>query len=701
MTAISYLQIQVGYLTSWSFPTAYLDTFKSWLRVLSFELLEFRIPVLVTPLIQFVAAALFVVMFISMDYRDLATFRNFAVHLYRQSRLTFFKKRRSISPEHCKQGEEDVFEVTACDTCKITHVKRILSRDNIAPDTSFSVTEPYDDSNTVFSRKSPQAAMEYAMNIKNKLRRSDAALESKLQDPKSANTKCKTCDEQLIPRYFADDYFGEDTEYSPFCTTHNCGLRLTMVPRGECRTACERFHTALTFDMKPSTKGPKWGDVIQVWQCAFPGCQHYICLDCGTERMSTLRSLYEKLNAQMPFIIVMVAMMLYVPVVKTTMMVILCHPVFQCAFTSCFERPDVFFSIMFAGSMSMMFFVGFLMPVQMMFAAFRRRELIRSDISINSSWDSLKSWISMRGYARWITGKSQNKEKKSSGKSAAEFQRFILLSDNMGLSTMTKIYAMFRPRYMVIGPIFQQSIKLGITLCCVLLETNSTEQLAFTGALEALNCLFILISQPFSSPGIQRVSAFGSMHQVGLITLSAFYRVALFDNDEDAQVIIAALMFVFSFSFILVILHTLYQLETHTAIAQLVRDTWKGFYPDEFEFQPVGCGVKFYVGPRSTRQYLGYPVIHGQNIVMKDDPTIGGIVAGTAGGPNCVLYWKRHATDIWEPCARTPEEFEAKYTCLQNCDSLEGVFTLFVPPDKKKKEVTQVEKTSEYGTSEV
>jgi len=66
-------------------------------------------------------------------------------------------------------------------------------------------------------------------------------------------------------------------------------------------------------------------------------------------------------------------------------------------------------------------------------------------------------------------------------------------------------------------------------------------------------------NQSALSPGIQRVSAFGSMHQVGLITPSAFYRVALFENDQDAQVVIAALMFVFSFSFILVILYTLYQ----------------------------------------------------------------------------------------------------------------------------------------------
>jgi len=141
-------------------------------------------------------------------------------------------------------------------------------------------------------------------------------------------------------------------------------------------------------------------------------------------------------------------------------------------------------------------------------------------------------------------------------------------------------------------------------------------------------------------------------------------------------------MFLFSFLFILVVLHTLYRLNTHLAIVTLVKSSYANAFPPMFEFQPLGSAMKFYVGPRSTLPLAHYPVRHGQNIVLKSDRTITGLVVGTWEGPEGVLYWRRGGTDTWEPCARTREEFEAKYMSLQKCDSLEGAYTRFVPPGK-------------------
>ena len=110
---------------------------------------------------------------------------------------------------------------------------------------------------------------------------------------------------------------------------------------------------------------------------------------------------------------------------------------------------------------------------------------------------------------------------------------------------------------------------------------------------------------------------------------------------------------------------------------------------EEFELQLKGCDTKFYVGLRSTNPLKGYPrVSHGQNIKLKGSGVTGTVVGTDA--PKGVLYWKRNGSETCEICAKNADDFEEKYTCLQNCDSLEGTYTQYISPEdlakKSKKE---------------
>ena len=478
-----------------------------------------------------------------------------------------------------------------------------------------------------------------------------------------------------------------DTELQTNCDLHDMGLRLSKVPSEAVQYVCSRYHTALNVTKKHADRSSgKWSDVVEVWQCKFPGCTHYLCLECGNERISLNAKLLNQAVGMMPFLIVILALLLYIPVVKTTTMIILCHPIYQCAFTSCYQQPDAFFSVAVAGSFAILIFVGILMPLVMLFAAYRRRELLRGDIDIKSSWERLASWWRSGYMFRWITGKTKEKDAalRHVRRRSVEFQYFISLSESMGLSTMTKIYVMFRPGFMVIGPILQQTVKLGVTLCCVLLEVNSTEQLAATGTIEILNCIFIVMCNPFSSKGIQRVSSFGSMHQVGIICLSAFYRVALFDENETAQLAFGILMFTFSFAFILLVLFTLYQLGVHEAVVTKIKTAWKAMKPNQYNICPSNSTASFYVGKRTTTCLEGYLVNHGQRVRNTATDTYGTIV-GT-DKPKGTLFWGPDSEKgTWVPAAKDKEEFAASFETLHVCESIEGTYSRYVSPEEQKK----------------
>jgi len=700
ITTLGYLQHQLMFLVSWAFPRAYKDALQSWIRVLSFDLFLFRIPVWITPVMQFLGAALFVMMFCAIDFWDHCFFRNFALHLYEDRRKRMFWKKASLDVN--LGDKESLFEVLTCHTCHISTVKCVLSAKASKPEVPLqdaveAFCASYKMSNPPTGSLSWKKDLLRAVVKQVKWTRGPSFAQvvkdvSAKQKEGKTEKECTTCKSPLIRRYHKDVNNADDRPFETICPKHNLGLRLTKIPRDDCSFMCAKYHTALTCDIKKIEGGNKWADTVHVWQCSFPGCDHYICMACGYERMPLMHTLGSMFLSKLPVLIVVVSLLLYVPVVQTTTMIIICHPVYRCVFDSCYDPLDPYFSMSLAASVGMLLFVGLLLPLQMMFASYRRRELLRETINIKSTWGYIKSGL-VYGY-KTITGE---KITEPSDMSEIEFKHFIQLSESMGLSTMTQIYAMFRPAYMVFGPIFQQSVNLGVALCCILLETNSTEQLASTGALEMLNCLFIVICQPFSSAEVQHLSAFGSMHLVGNILLSSIYRVMLFDGNELAQTVIMGLMFGLTGSFLFYFLYTLYKLGTHKVIASQLRDIKMLINPMNFEFQPQGCDTKFFVGGRSNKPLMGFPMVsHGQNIKLTDSEVTGTVV-GT-DKPKGVLYWKRDDSDTWEICAKDADEFEKEYTCLQNCDSLEGTYTQYLTPEdpaeqlSKEKYVTKGER---------
>ena len=299
--------------------------------------------------------------------------------------------------------------------------------------------------------------------------------------------------------------------------------------------------------------------------------------------------------------------------------------------------------------------------------------LLAGDLDIKTTWESLKSWIRKRYIFRWVLGNENDNQTAVN----EEWSHFFSFSESLGL-TMTKIYAMFRPTYMVVGPIFIQLVKLSVTLGCVLLEVNSSQQLAVAGAIEVLNCFFIVVCRPFAATGIQRVSTFGAMHEVGIITLSAYYRVALFDEDSDAQKAFGFLMFIFTFGFLLMVTYVLYTLGIHEVLREQVMAIIEMLRPAvKYTFFPMGEMKGFYVGERSTKAFAGYKVNHGERVQCKIT-SVYGTVVGTDGQKGH-LFWLPDGLDGRAGkavlAAVDGKSFGDTFTCFGYCESFEGKYT--------------------------
>ena len=94
------------------------------------------------------------------------------------------------------------------------------------------------------------------------------------------------------------------------CRTHDVSLHKASVLKSGVVYACARFHTAHTFPIEEPGHNMNY---VTVWQCTFPSCQHTICDTCGSMRMTTYIRVKEIVLGFLPFLVVVVSILLYVP----------------------------------------------------------------------------------------------------------------------------------------------------------------------------------------------------------------------------------------------------------------------------------------------------------------------------------------------------------------------------------------------------
>jgi hypothetical protein len=296
-----------------------------------------------------------------------------------------------------------------------------------------------------------------------------------------------------------------------------------------------------------------------------------------------------------------------------------------------------------------MVFIGILAPVTMAFAAYRRK-------------------VILEGYYK----------EQMEPLTEARFARFLRLCEGMKLSIMTNSYAMFRAPYVVIGPLLQQFLRLAVTLCCVLLETNSTEQLVVTASCELLNALFVIACKPFHSSILQQLSTVGSFHLVGLIVLSSYYRAALLDGNAESQRVLAGFMITLSVCFILFVLYTFWRLGLPEVVQKKFQTLKASLKPVIYTFRyttnsPTNEDTPvFIVGKRKTCYLPGYTCRHGQRVTRTEDDVQGTVVGLHPGAHD--LYWIPDGNDIVSLCAETNARFQQSYVCQQLCATLPGVY---------------------------
>eukprot|EP00759_Apiculatamorpha_spiralis_P013432 PhF_6_TR2010/c0_g1_i1/m.3439 len=653
VVVFSYIQLHYLVMISWSFPTNYLNIFSDWFGVMSIDFITIpSLPLLTTPILQYLVATVFVVLFVAVDHWDMSYFRNFStaiIHAVYTHGSPWEKTSTELQAINATTFQQEI-TVTRCTNCLTVHSHRVFH-------------DPYSRSEAGSGASS------------------------------GACPRCSASAKDITQITTHDMYDAPRSFFEVNCHLHERNLHKISIPPGISRLSCSRYHTGLSCSVKKGSEDTKfrnWSETSPVWSCAFPGCSHMICDRCASSRLSVKKRLQHNIRDWLPDIVIIVALLLYTPVVKTSTMIIRCHPTYRCAFQGCYSNPDATFSLALAASIGILLFVGGLLPCAMVFAAYQRR--------IHFPPHTL------------LTDKA--------------FESLLQVLSGLRLTVMARLFDSFQPSFMVFGPLVMQLVQLSVTLACVLLETNTVEQMATVGALQCVNGMFVVVGRPFLADDVQRLSALGSLHQIAVVVLSSFQRVVLFDGDDNAFAKIDLALTVVSFVFVFtVVLYVLIKMKALITLYTSLRSAKRFFLPLEFLFQfekpsarPSGLSgltrslshiqpnepiriQQYYIGTRAPTPLDPFPCLHGERVQTAENRV--GTILGCellayqkyakevkgkseeekrkATVPTPALWWlpdDSMSAEVAVVEGGGSEEFVRQYTRLDFCRCLDGWYVV-------------------------
>ena len=94
----------------------------------------------------------------------------------------------------------------------------------------------------------------------------------------------------------------------------------------------KKLNRGVAAPTRASQSTDPWEETTVVWQCEFPGCTYCVCADCGNDRISLSHQIWKYIVSHGPFYVIGVALAMYVPVVDTTLKIVSCNVVYECAF---------------------------------------------------------------------------------------------------------------------------------------------------------------------------------------------------------------------------------------------------------------------------------------------------------------------------------------------------------------------------------
>ena len=199
----------------------------------------------------------------------------------------------------------------------------------------------------------------------------------------------------------------------------------------------------------------------------------------------------------------LVATVVYTPFVKTAIMILSCHPYFQCVFGTCWAALSQKFVLAAYLAVVMVAFLGLGFPLVLLLLL-RRRQRMMADVFFAPEYGSRFGKAESRIIAH------------------DEWQRFVA-TDNTALASLYQDFVFER---FYISPVLL-AWKVVLMSPPIFLETNSFSQLAGCAAAEFLFAIFMFTLSPAISIVINGVYRLGCVHQMiflGLLSLDNYRR---------------------------------------------------------------------------------------------------------------------------------------------------------------------------------
>ena len=282
--------------------------------------------------------------------------------------------------------------------------------------------------------------------------------------------------------------------------------------------ACEDYWWARRMMADEDGKVPPCVGCAEVFfVCPDDSCGYCVCPECANLPLffdgvkATLRAKLYTLRRDGAFglfgvLIVFLSQLCYLPVVKTALMIIACHPFFQCNFPQCYKSADTSFGVSVAFSIMTVVLLGIGLPIALFYRvrsaklALMEEEEILKDVSLMPV--ALLAGMEDRSW------------------------RFILSRDT---SMLKSVYEHYEFRYMW-AYCLTFVLKILTVLPIIFLEPNSLSQLVLCGTVESLQLIFYCVTNPFLNPWIDFLARMSSLHQVVQLCIMCFHRVVIYEN---------------------------------------------------------------------------------------------------------------------------------------------------------------------------
>ena len=309
------------------------------------------------------------------------------------------------------------------------------------------------------------------------------------------------------------------------CPTH----KKRLLPQEDSYTTC--VHTD-----NPWYRSMQCLPTKTMYVCPEPDCGYAVCARCydggaiaGT--VSSFIAMMEDVKKRgavgaVGTIVVIVSGIVYLPVLKHAMMVIMCHPQYQCIFDRCWSDPNMMYVIGLLMSFNVVLFVGLGLIVVELWVLFKRRYAL---VPILPHRDIIRS------FKMWCLPTQQVRKE--------YFMQFLKYDTSM----LKSLYQPFEFAFLWFNPL-QLAFKAGVVAALVMAEPNGLVQLACCSLVEVVYALALVLFRPFSNGWIEALARVGSLHQLVQLGLMCLHRVKVADEPTSIghgdQMIAAAIVYI-------------------------------------------------------------------------------------------------------------------------------------------------------------